>query len=168
MAAVPLPWSVKDSLAGSGPDSMRAGAGYPVVVIVRCRGTPTLALAAGLFWMRGALVIVRVNAWVAVPVGFLAVSVSGYTPAAMPEGVPEMVAVPLLSRVNFTPDGSRPVFVIFGAGEPVAVTVKLNATPKDAVYAGLLVKSGPPAGVTVAGSLAPESPTEVWATTVTV
>lgn len=72
------------------------------------------------------------------------------------------------SRVNFTPDGSCPVLVIFGAGEPVAVTVKLNATPKDAVYAGPLVKSGPSAGVTVTGPLAPESPTEVWATTVTV
>ncbi len=55
------------------------------------------------------------NAWVAVPFLFLAVSVSGYTPAAP--------------------------FV--GAGEPVAVTVKVNATPNAAVSAEPLVNAGP-------------------------
>lgn len=137
--------------------------------MIRCSAAPALSLMVRIFGRAGALVTVRVNACVAVPFVFAAVSVSGYTPAAVPEGVPEMLAVPLPSRVKRTPSGSRPVRVIFGAGEPVAVTVKRNATPKDAVYAGLLVNSGPPpAGVTVTGSLAPESPTEVWATTVTV
>ena len=44
--------------------------------------------------MAGARVTVRVNAWVAVPYLFLAVRVSGYTPAAAFLGVPEIVAVP--------------------------------------------------------------------------
>jgi hypothetical protein len=40
-----------------------------------------------------------------------------------------MVAVPLLCAVNFTPDGSFPDLVIFGSGEPLAVTVKVNPVP---------------------------------------
>jgi hypothetical protein len=41
-------------------------------------------------------VTVKVNAWVAVPYLFLAVRVSGYTPAAALLGVPEIVAVPFV------------------------------------------------------------------------
>jgi hypothetical protein len=42
-----------------------------------------------------ALVIASVNAWVATPVPLLAVKVSGYSPTALPSGVPARTAVPL-------------------------------------------------------------------------
>ena len=84
--------------------------------MVRCSAAPTLALMVRIFLRAGALVTVRVNAWVAVPFLFLAVRVSGYTPAAAFLGVPEIVAVPSPLSVNLTPDGSRPVLVILGAG----------------------------------------------------
>src|ERR1700733_4915065 len=122
MVAVPLPLSVKVRPPGSGPDSARAGAGYPVVRIVNRSGAPTLVVTVGIFWMAGARVTVRVNAWVAVPSLFLAVRVSGYTPAAAFLGIPEIVAVPSLLSMNLTPEGSRPVLVIVGAGSPVVVT----------------------------------------------
>jgi hypothetical protein len=77
MVAVPFPLSVKLSPMGSGPDSVRAGAGYPVVVMGRFSATPTVAVVAGILLTAGALVTVRVNAWVTVPAGFLAVSLSG-------------------------------------------------------------------------------------------
>src|ERR1019366_1462645 len=107
MVAVPSPLSVKLRPPGSGPDSARAGAGYPVARTVSRSATPTLVLMVGILLMAGALVTVRVNAWVTVPFLFLAVRVSGYTPAAAFLGVP----------------------VILGAGSPVAVTVKVNAAP---------------------------------------
>ena len=129
MTAVPFPLSVKDRPPGSGPDSARAGAGYPVVRTVSLSAAPTLTLMARIFLMAGALVTVRVNAWVAVPFLFLAVRVSRYTPAAAFAGVPEIVAVPSPLSANLTPEGSRPVLVILGAGSPAAVTVKVNAAP---------------------------------------
>ncbi len=129
MTAVPFPLSVKVRPLGSGPDSASAGAGYPVARTVRRSAAPTLALIAGIFLMAGARVTVRVNAWVAVPFLFLAVRVSGYTPAAAFLGVPEIVAVPSPLSVNLTPEGSRPVLVILGAGAPVVVTVKENRAP---------------------------------------
>ena len=82
MTAVPFPLSVNDSPPGRGADSARDGGGYPVVRMVRRSATPTLALTVRIFLMAGARVTVRVKAWVAVPVLFLAVRVSGYTPAA--------------------------------------------------------------------------------------
>jgi hypothetical protein len=36
--------------------------------------------------------------------------------------------------VNVTPEGSRPVLVILGVGDPLARTVKLNAFPNAAVW----------------------------------
>ena len=77
------------------------------------------------------------------PFLLLAVRVSGYTPAAVLTGVPEMVAVPSLLSENLTPAGSRPVLVILGAGSPVLVTVNVNAAPNAAVAAEPLVKAGP-------------------------
>jgi hypothetical protein len=35
--------------------------------------------------------------------------------------------------VNVTPQGSRPFLVIFGAGDPLVPTVKLNAAPNAVV-----------------------------------
>jgi hypothetical protein len=77
------------------------------------------------------------------------------------------VAVPSPLLAKLTPAGSRPFLVILGAGRPVVVTVKLNAAPIAAVTAGALLKAGAPAGMTVTGLLAPESPTVECATTVT-
>lgn len=142
MTAVPFPLSVKDVPLGSGPDSARAGSGYPMARIVRCSAAPTWTLVVRIFLMAGALVTVRVSAWVAVPFLFLAVRVSGYTPAAAFTGVPEIVAVPSPLSANFTPLGSAPILVILGAGSPVVVTVKVNATLKVAVALEPLVKTG--------------------------
>jgi len=143
MTAVPFPLSVKLRPPGSDPDSARAGAGYPVARTVSRSGAPTLALIVRIFLIAGALVTVRVNAWVAVPFLFLAVRVSGYTPAAAFLGVPEIVAVPPPVSANRTPEGSRPALVILGAGSPVAVTVNVNAAPNAAVSAAPLVNAGP-------------------------
>ena len=142
MTAVPLPLSVKVRPLGRCPDSAKAGSGYPVARTTRCSEAPTLVLMVGILLMAGALVTVRVNAWVAVPFLFLAVRVSRYTPPAEPAGVPEIVAVPSPWSANLTPEGSRPVLVILGIGSPVVVTVKVNATPKAAVTAEPLVKAG--------------------------
>jgi hypothetical protein len=65
MTAIPFPLSVKDSPAGRAPDSVKAGAGYPVGLTVRSSGAPTVALVYGIFLIVGALVTVRVNAWLA-------------------------------------------------------------------------------------------------------
>jgi hypothetical protein len=65
MAAVPSGLLVKLSPAGRDPDSVRAGAGYPVAVMARLRVTPTSAAASGIFLSPGARVTVRVKAWVA-------------------------------------------------------------------------------------------------------
>src|ERR1035441_4459957 len=118
MTAVPSPLSVKDRPPGSRPDSARAGAGYPVARTVRLRAAPTSTLIVRIYLMAGALVTVRVNAWVAVPCLFLAVRISRYTPAAAFAGVPEIVAMPSPLSANLTPEGSRPVLVILGAGSP--------------------------------------------------
>ena len=83
MTPVPFALSVKDSPAGSGPDWARTGSGYPVARMVRRSALPTLTLVVRIFLMAGAWVTVRVKAWVAVPVVFVAVTVSGYTPAAL-------------------------------------------------------------------------------------
>ena len=82
MTAVPFPLSEKDRPSGSGPDSASAGAGYPVARMVRCSAAPALTLVVRIVGRAGALVTVKVNACVAVPFLFLAVKVSGYTPAA--------------------------------------------------------------------------------------
>jgi len=129
---VPFPLSVKVRPSGNGPGSAKAGTGYPAARMVTRSPPPTMVLTVRIFWMAGARVTVRVNAWVAVPFSFLAVRVSGYTPAAAFLGIPEIVAVPSLSSVNFTPEGSAPVLVIVGVGSPVVVTVKVNAAPKRA------------------------------------
>jgi hypothetical protein len=93
----------------------------------------TVPVVAGILASAGALVTVRVKAWVAVPAVLLAVKVSGYRPAAPGLGVPARVAVPSRLPVNVTPEGSRPFLVIAGAGDPLALTVKLNAFPDAAV-----------------------------------
>ena len=110
--------------------------------MIRVIAAPTRTLVVWIFLMAGALVTVRLKAWVAAPFLFLAVRVSGYTPAAAFAGVPEIVAVPSPLSVSLTPDGSRPVPEIQGAGSPVAVTVNVNATPNASVAAGALVKTG--------------------------
>jgi hypothetical protein len=94
---------------------------------------PAVPVVAGILASTGALVTVRLKAWVAVPAVLVAVKVSGYRPAAAGLGVPARAAVPSPLPVNATPEGSRPSTVIAGAGEPLALTVKLNAFPGAAV-----------------------------------
>lgn len=120
--------------------------------MTRCSAAPVLIVMVRIFGRAGALVTVRVNAWVAVPFLFLAVRVSRYTPAAVFAGVPEIVAVPPPLSANLTPGGSCPVSVILGAGSPAVVTVNVNAAPKAAVAAERLEKVGP--WLTAAGVIA--------------
>jgi hypothetical protein len=74
--------------------------------------------------------------------------------------------VPSWCEVNLTPGGSFPALVIRGSGEPLAVTVKLNAAPNAAVTVAVLVMATWLCGVTLAGVLAAESPAVECATTV--
>jgi hypothetical protein len=75
-------------------------------------------------------VTVKVNAWVAVPYLILAVRVSGYT-RQLPSRESQIVAVPSLSAVILTPEGSRPVLVIVGAGSLEAPAVRCGADGLD-------------------------------------
>ena len=87
---------------------------------------------------------VRVKAWLAVPVEFLAVKVSGYVPAGRcRRRAGQIVAVPLVLAVNVMPGGSVPAWVRVGVGVPVVVTVKLNALPAVAVAEAALVIASP-------------------------
>jgi hypothetical protein len=62
--------------------------------------------------------------------------------ALVAEGVPVMVAVPLVPAVQTKPVGKVPVWVMVGAGvPPVAVTVKLNGFPVAAAAVAELVKA---------------------------
>lgn len=77
MAAVPFPWSANVKPVGSGPDSVKAAAGYPVALMGKFSADPVRAVVVGIFLMAGGRVTVRVKACVAVPEPFLAVKVRG-------------------------------------------------------------------------------------------
>ena len=82
--------------------------------------------------------------WVALPPAFVAVMTPAKVPTAL--GVP-LIAPPLAS---VRPVGSAPeVTLKVGAGEPLAVTVKLYATLKVPPGGAALVKLGALAGVTL-------------------
>ena len=83
---------------------------------------------------------VRVKFWVAFGnVPLLAVNVKGYVPAVPAAGVPLKIPV---AGAKDTPVGKEPVMERVGAGEPVAVTVKVFAMPTVKVVAFALVMTG--------------------------
>ena len=57
-------------------------------------------------------------------------------------GVPARVAVPLPLSTKVTPEGSAPVSLSAGVGNPVVVTVKVPAVPVVNVVASALVIAG--------------------------
>ena len=87
-----------------------------MAVMARCIGVPIVAVVVGILAMAGAFQTVRVKDCVAVPALFLAVSVTGYGPMAVPLGVPEMVPVPFPLSAKWTPGGIVPVLEIEGTG----------------------------------------------------
>lgn len=114
-----------------------------MVLTVKANAVPAVSVTVAALEYVGSWSTVKVNAWLAVPVEFLAVNVIAYTPLALAEGVPARVAVPLVPAVKVTPDGSVPVWLRVGVGVPVAVTVKLNALPPVAVAELVLVMASP-------------------------
>ena len=59
----------------------------------------------------------------------LTINVKEYVPPVLGAGVPLKLAVPFPLFLNVTPAGNVPVAIRNGVGVPVAVTVKLPATP---------------------------------------
>ena len=84
-----------------------------MVVTGKLKAVPTLAVYEPALVMTGTWSMVSVKCWVTVPVSLVAVMASANTP--VPEGVPAMVAVPLVEP-NVIPAGSVPVSVTSGAG----------------------------------------------------
>lgn len=70
-----------------------------------------------------------VSVSVVVPAEFLAETVKLYEPADPVAGVPDNVAVPLELSLNVAHDGTVPVVVNAGVGDPEVVTEKLKCTP---------------------------------------
>src|SRR5664280_858239 len=104
--AVPLPLSVKVSPAGRLPVSVSAGCGAPLVLTVKLKVEPTVAVADAALVIFGAPVTVRTNDWVVEPAEFFAVIVNGKTPALV--AGPVMSAVPSPLLLKLTPGGSVP------------------------------------------------------------
>ena len=72
------------------------------------------------------------------PATLVAVNVREYIPAVPAAGVPESTPLVVL---KVTPPGSTPLSMKVGAGDPVAVTVNVPATPttKAALFALVIV-----------------------------
>src|SRR5438874_2127417 len=93
--------------------------------------------------MDGASATLRVNVWVAfAPTPFAATMDNEYTPPLPAAGVPDRVAVPSPLSWNVTPAGGVTDSERVGAGNPVAVTVKLPADPTVKVAVPALVIAG--------------------------
>jgi hypothetical protein len=115
---------VKVTPDGSDPDSARVGIGKPAAVTVKLPATPLENVTWLVEVIAGAASAVRMNIWVAAGATPLpAVMVIGKVPLCV--GVPESSP----PDVNVTPAGRAPVSLKVGAGEPVAVTVKVPAVP---------------------------------------
>ena len=69
-------------------------------------------------------------------------NVNGYRPPVPAAGTPDKVAVPVLLAVNVTPEGSAPVHVNVGVGEPLARTVNDDDVPTVKVAEAVLVNDG--------------------------
>src|SRR5664280_1803881 len=143
--AVPLPLSVKVSPAGRLPVSVSAGCGAPLVLTVKLKVEPTVAVADAALVIFGAPVTVRTNDWVVEPAEFFAVIVNGKTPALV--AGPVMSAVPSPLLLKLTPGGSVPDLlrlVVKVADWLLAsvVTVKSKVALTATVVDAALVKTG--------------------------
>jgi hypothetical protein len=108
----------------------------------------TVADDCGEMVITGACRTVRVKVCAAeLPATFVAMIENVYVPPVFAAGVPVMVAVPVPESVKVRSWGSPDevpvgVKVIFGAGYPVVLTVKVNAAPTVAVAVAALVTVG--------------------------
>ena len=73
---MPLALAVNVMPGGSVPALVKVGAGVPVVVTVKLNAVPEVAVAEFALVMASPLLTVKVKAWVAVPVEFLAAMVT--------------------------------------------------------------------------------------------
>jgi hypothetical protein len=125
---------------GSVPVSPSVGAGNPVAVTVKVPAAPTLNVVVLALVIAGASSTVSVKFCVALlPTPLLAVNMMEYVLPVPAAGVPLRTPVVVL---NVTPVGSAPVSLNVGAGNPVAVTVKVPAVPTVNVVLLPLVMAG--------------------------
>ena len=111
---------------------------------MKVNAVPAVSVTVAALLNAGVLLTVSTNAWLAVPVEFLAVKVIGYGPLAAAVGVPGQGGRPVaLPAVNVMPGGSVPAWVSVGVGVPAVVTVKLNAVPEVADAEAALVMASP-------------------------
>ena len=83
--------------------------------------------------------IENVNVWLVFPDELVARRLIVYRPLSWAAGVPDIVAAPAVGALNVMPAGSAPWRVIVGVGVPVAVTVKVPATPAVKIVDAALV-----------------------------
>src|SRR5664280_1582128 len=127
MVAVPLVLALKVNPLGRAPVSASVAVGEPVVVTVKVEALPTVGVTRELLVNFGGVPMVMVKACVTEPLALVAVRVRMEVPAVV--GVPEMVAVPLVLALKVNPAGRAPVSASVAVGEPVVVTVKVEAFP---------------------------------------
>ena len=139
---MPLLLSRKVTPWGRAPDSVRLGVGAPLARTVKLNVDPTVAAALVPVLIDGRALTVSTNAWVTVPTEFVAVSVIGYTPPAVVDGLPLKVAVPLMLVRNVIPEGSLPDSLRIVGSTPRVVTLKFSVVPAVAVAAAALVNEG--------------------------
>jgi hypothetical protein len=164
--SVPVPFALGVNVTplGSAPDSLRVGAGVPVVVTVNVAAAPIANELLFALVIVGAWSTVNVKACEAgVPTPLLAVNVKEYVPPVPAAGVPLSAPVPFPLSAKVTPLGSVPVSVSAGVGDPVVVTVNVAAAPIANVVLLALVITGAAAAVTV--KLAPLLATPLTVTT---
>ena len=162
MVAVPSPLSVKvDDGGGENPLVENAGVGVPVVVNVKLKGSPVMAVADAALVKVGALAsaTVSVKSWVNpgmfTPV--LCADTAWYVPGVCT--VPDIVAVPSPLSTKLTPAGKAgtprptPESVRFGIGAPLDVTMKLNGTPVTTLTLEGLLIPGSEGGAMVSKTL---------------
>jgi hypothetical protein len=141
--------------AGSAPVSLNVGAGVPVAVTVNVPAVPTVNVVLLALVITGAVFTVSVKLCIAaVPTPLLAVKLMGYVPLVPAAGVPLRTPV---AGVNVTPAGNVPVSANVGAGNPVAVTVKVPAAPtlKVALFALVIIGASFTVSVKLCGALLP-------------
>jgi hypothetical protein len=141
--AVPLGFGVNVTPLGKAPDSVRVGAGIPVVVTLKVPGLPTTNVVLEALVMAGAELTVRLNDWVAaVPTLLVAVIVKVYGVAeATIDEDPVRVPLPAPLSWKLNPAGRVDVESV-GDGEPVAVTLNVNGTPDTSETEFGLVMAG--------------------------
>jgi hypothetical protein len=131
-----------------------------LLVTAKLNAVPAVTVALAALVMVGTRPIVIVNVCEVRPEELVAKRLIVYTPLSAAAGVPDRVAVPaVVPALNVIPAGSAPCSLIVGVGVPVAVTVKLPATPAvNVVDAALVITRLPLITVKVNDCVAVEKP----------